>query len=307
MKFLLLLFVFCFCLSFFGNSYWIFDLFSHFRLHLFLATLGLSVLALFLQRYSILFPALIFCFVILGFGGPYGSSSKDITQSPEPHKILSCMTFNVWKDNTDLKPTLNYIRSLQPDVIGLIEVDHHLDRALQSLKDIYPYYYSKPEEGRFGLALMSRHPFEVTKTSLYMLNEPVIAVKLTPLTPASAPIHLMLFHPRPPINAAFTKSRNEDFNTIGEWIQNHGHDPIIIMGDFNATCWSPALETLIQTHQLVGTKGLLSGGTWPAELGYFGIRIDHIFTKNFKKLPDISVGPNLGSDHRPVHARLTWP
>ena len=306
MKFLLLLLIIFFFLSFFGDTHWTFDLLSHFRLHFFLAAFSLSLLALFLRRPYIFYPALILCFVILVFSGPYWSSSQHIKESSKSYNSLSLMTFNVWKDNENFQPTLAYIRKTHPDIVGLIEVDHSMDQALQSLRDLYPYYYSKPEEGRFGLALMSRHPFEVMDTSPYSFNEPVITVKLTTQS-RSNPIHLVLLHPRPPINKAFTESRNDDFDTLSSWIQNLGDDPLIMMGDLNATRWSPSLSRLIKTNNLVGTQGIWSPGSWPSELGYFGIRIDHIFFKNFKGAPDLSVGPNLGSDHRPVNGKITWP
>lgn len=238
------------------------------------------------------------------------SSPHEITrftsENPKPdHAPVSFMTFNVWKDNDRFYQTIDYIRKHQPDVVGLIEVSHVFDQELQQLKDLYPYYTSLPEEGRFGLALMSKFPFKGARQSeLYRFIEPVIAVEVYPNGIHNKPLHLLLFHPRPPINAAFTESRNHDFESLSLWLHTKGGDPILVMGDFNATIWSTALQNLIQEHDLKTGAGLWRGGTWPSVLGFLGIQIDHIMIKNMMTSYSQSIGPNLGSDHRPVHALI---
>jgi endonuclease/exonuclease/phosphatase (EEP) superfamily protein YafD len=79
--------------------------------------------------------------------------------------------------------------------------------------------------------------------------------------------------------------------------------PYIVAGDFNATPWSAAYETV---------PGARAGdprfeGTFPAFLGALGLPIDHIKFGGGLVLVDYRAGPDIGSDHLPLVATFALP
>ncbi|MFT6181727.1 MAG: endonuclease/exonuclease/phosphatase family metal-dependent hydrolase [Akkermansiaceae bacterium] len=87
--------------------------------------------------------------------------------------------------------------------------------------------------------------------------------------------------------------------------RKHGEDPVIMMGDFNATTDNPAIKTLLNSKILIdhgGDDQKLTFNYW--KTGFKpGLRIDHIFTSpsigkaKFQVLMD---GDPVNSDHNPV-------
>lgn len=87
--------------------------------------------------------------------------------------------------------------------------------------------------------------------------------------------------------------------------RKHGGDPVILMGDFNATTENPAIKTLLGSGLLVDHGGgdqKLTFNFWKPGLKP-GLRIDHIFTSPSIKKAKFEVladGDPVNSDHQPV-------
>lgn len=101
-------------------------------------------------------------------------------------------------------------------------------------------------------------------------------------------------------------SREKAAELIVKRIKDRKHsDPVILMGDFNATTENPAIKTLLGSELLVdhgGKEQKLTFNFWKPGLKP-GLRIDHIFTSpsikeaKFEVLAD---GDPVNSDHQPV-------
>jgi endonuclease/exonuclease/phosphatase family metal-dependent hydrolase len=87
--------------------------------------------------------------------------------------------------------------------------------------------------------------------------------------------------------------------------RKHGDEPVILMGDFNATTTNPAIITLLKSDQLIdhgNADQMLTYNFWKAGLKA-GMRIDHIFTSpsiKEAKFQALSDGDPPNSDHHPV-------
>jgi endonuclease/exonuclease/phosphatase (EEP) superfamily protein YafD len=177
-----------------------------------------------------------------------------------------------------------------------------LQNELESLRKIYPYQLFASQQARSGIAFLSKFPLiETNEKTLKSLSQPIVKVALE-IKPNCNPIQILAFHPLPPINADFTLERDRQLNMMAEWVASHKNQHIIVMGDFNATPWSDPLRSIIAQQKLQQSKSFPMSGTWPAFLGVLGISIDHILSKNFIHSIDGYVGPDIGSDHRPIHA-----
>jgi endonuclease/exonuclease/phosphatase (EEP) superfamily protein YafD len=86
-------------------------------------------------------------------------------------------------------------------------------------------------------------------------------------------------------------------------------EPAIFAGDFNLTPWSYQLQRLLASAGLRRHATFLR--TWPTD-GQFRLPapvflIDHVLTTPDISTASIATGPNLGSDHLPIVARLRLP
>lgn len=87
--------------------------------------------------------------------------------------------------------------------------------------------------------------------------------------------------------------------------RKHGEEPVILMGDFNATTENAAIKTILGSGLLIDHGGIdqkLTFNFW--KTGFKpGLRIDHIFTSPSIKKAKFEVlmdGDPVNSDHNPV-------
>lgn len=76
--------------------------------------------------------------------------------------------------------------------------------------------------------------------------------------------------------------------------------PAVIVGDFNAVPWSPALNVLTDRGFQRATIG--ARATWLGRHHVTGLAIDHAFGRDVDL--DLQVGPSIGSDHYPILIRM---
>ena len=88
-------------------------------------------------------------------------------------------------------------------------------------------------------------------------------------------------------------------------------EPTIVAGDFNMTPWSYRLQRLLASAGLRRHATFLR--SWPTDrypqfrLPAPAFLIDHVLSTPDIKSVSIRMGPNLGSDHLPVIARVRLP
>jgi endonuclease/exonuclease/phosphatase family metal-dependent hydrolase len=110
------------------------------------------------------------------------------------------------------------------------------------------------------------------------------------------------------MTAAMAAERNRQY---GDLIQLAGAggmggaaEPLVIVGDFNTTRYSPVFSDWLTASRLRDVHAGLDI-TWPTYLPFLGIPIDHcvvnakIEAASFRRLPA------FGSDHYPILCRLT--
>jgi endonuclease/exonuclease/phosphatase family metal-dependent hydrolase len=73
--------------------------------------------------------------------------------------------------------------------------------------------------------------------------------------------------------------------------------PAVIAGDCNF--WGPGVRAFLR-----GWRRAVRGRTWPARHPHS--QIDHILVRPVIEVVEGEVLPNVGSDHRPIRARLSW-
>jgi endonuclease/exonuclease/phosphatase (EEP) superfamily protein YafD len=112
-------------------------------------------------------------------------------------------------------------------------------------------------------------------------------------------IQLTALHPLPPGTPGAVRTQAAMFREVADNVPDNGR--FIVLGDLNTTVWSPNYALL--PGRRAGDPRFVT--TFPAWAPLLGIAIDHILIGDAMTVARSAVGPNLGSDHRPVLAGLT--
>jgi endonuclease/exonuclease/phosphatase (EEP) superfamily protein YafD len=231
--------------------------------------------------------------------------------APDHDPTLRVMTVNVNVNNRHADLILQAIETEQPDIVAMIEMTPDLWQMLPpEFHRRYPYRASELDVDAFGIALLSRLPF--AEHDIYHFGtygRPVIAARICPQAaePGEAPrcLHLVAMHADPPVTATLARSRDAQFEEVGEYLRDVQEMRRVVMGDMNVTPWSPVMRDFMEQNRLEDSA--LGHGihpTWFSRSLPFGIPIDQILHGDGVVILDRRVGPEIGSDHFPVTADI---
>lgn len=272
--------------------YWLTDLAAHWQA-LYALTLVVTVVALVGLardlRWLVLLPAVLLPWLSTSptRGAADGTSDRQ----------LGVIAANLHFTNSDLRPLRALVDGEAADVVFLAEIGPGAARELASWS-AWPHQVRLPRNDPFGLALVSKHPI----TGLKLEESP----SGVPLLRATIDWHgttivVSVIHPMPPLSAAFARERDQVLAQEAAQHARHAR-PALMAGDFNASPWSGAFSGPARADFLRASAAL--PGTWPAALSWAGIPIDHVLASPHWSLLATRVGPDIGSDHRPVISRL---
>ncbi|BAL23688.1 endonuclease/exonuclease/phosphatase family protein [Azoarcus sp. KH32C] len=269
---------------------WLVDLAAHWQwLYLAVGVLCGAVL-LWRRKHGWAIPALAALFVSGAWPGPRAD-----TLSPSGTQTLTVVSANIHVGSSDTTPLLNWVESIHADVVVIQEVSPTVAPQLQRWDD-FPFRIITPDESPFGLAILSRYP---------LLNTDSRETEVQPLhirthiSWQGQTIALAGIHPMPPISPEHHFRRAQLLEAEAEWAAET-ELPSMVVGDFNATPWSSVMASLNATG-LRRATGLAP--TWPAALPL--IPIDQVLVTADWYVSESGVGPSIGSDHRPVYARIS--
>jgi endonuclease/exonuclease/phosphatase (EEP) superfamily protein YafD len=269
--------------------FWFFELFTHYAVYYVFIAATLGVLALFSRHFkSSLIWAVLLCINFAQFA-PYLLSKKPSDTNPTS-STLKVIAQNFYYEDTDVDQFLSKVRAEEADVIIVVEASDLWKTAKEKLRTDYPYFHLTHITGVHGLFIASRIPGTFKEVPLGIQTGLVF-------TPDTLDYQIMGVHPDAPLTPSWAKDRNEQFKEIARLTET-SPVPLIVMGDFNCTPWSPYFRTLLEDSGLEDARlgfGLIP--TWNAHRPLFTLPIDHalvspeIEVKNFKTLDPID------SDH----------
>lgn len=218
---------------------------------------------------------------------------------------LDIVSFNLLWDGRRLDEVAAYLQKAEPDIVLLQEADLRNRRALfPLLEKAYPHIVTCEREP-CDVAILSKLPVRGSGSLVVPGRLPHL-VWATIDKGSGITFRIGSVHTAWPGRAA---AQAEQIQSIEAW-RNTVAGPIILGGDFNLTPWSWLLQRLQWTTGLVRHATLLR--SWPASNSTSHIPlpaflIDHILTTPGIETLSIDTGPNLGSDHLPIVARLALP
>ncbi len=280
--------------GFLGRLHWFLDLFSHFRVQY--MQLGLLIIAIYLwQRMNrkavamVLLAAVNYAPVLpLYFGNP-----------PAPtREPIRAMLMNINALNGNTEQVLSAIQQADPDILLLEEVTTKWNRQLQVLNETYPHHVEQPRDDCFGIKLFSKLP--LSNPEVTSISETEIPTILATIHTPLGEISFIGTHPLPPIGGSYAESRNRQLRALPAVVASRPH-PVLLIGDLNASPWSPHFQTLKKESGLKNSmKGFGFQPSWPANRFFLKIPIDHVLHSEEIIIHNRFLGPNVGSDHLPV-------
>lgn len=283
---------------------------------LFIPLVFLFIMALLLrENVSIVahvLSAQIIIFCIMGFNVSFTRQAKDYLKPQGGIRVLTC---NI-DGKRDLRRLSNYVARTQPDIIAMQEVASETQSALSEI--FTPDKWNISFTG--GLGLVSR--FKIinveTKdrkvlggwgsfTTRYELKTPYGIIQF---------FNVHLETPRQGIEAMMSNGlgglpemervtvlQDRESQIASQWIEKYKN--VLIAGDFNMSIANP----IYKRYWSLFTDAFSSGGVgfgYTKFTRWHGVRIDHILRDGNWKILSADVGPDVGSDHRPVIADLQF-
>jgi len=294
----------CFCTvaGFFGGAWWAIELMCHFRVQYFWSLLVFALAFLARRRRRAAIVISVFAFVNLCELLPvYVSRSRPPTNSRTWRALLS----NVSANNPDYVRLVDLVRSKEPDLIVLEEVNAAVVNQLNYLRTDYPFSRWHPRQDDFGIAFLSRIPIEhVAVRHIGQAGVPSVVARLTL---GAHPVTIIGTHPLPPTGSAYAADRDEQLRALAVFARPPRGE-MILMGDLNTTSWSPVFRRLVRTAGLRDSRrGFGTQATWPCGAPILQIPIDHCLVSDGIIVHNRWIGPDVGSDHFPVFVDFSLP
>ena len=288
-------------LSLVARRRWPFELLQHFRPQMIVAGGIGSVLCFWLEP-SWGWAAIAAGFVLINAAAlPSPRFIKpDASLAGQPG--LTIVWANVWTRATSLKATLEWARAQGADVILIGEYPREASPD-DALPGEYPHRIGGPAQpaGQIcstRVVAFSRVAMQAAEVQAGPGPHARSFVTFT-VALGGMDLSVIAMHPVPPNTPALTRERDAQIVMLAE----HARGDFVIAGDFNATPWTPVFGEI--PGRRIGAY--LLAPTWLSGLPLLGLPIDHLMGSEGVRVSRYEVGPNLGSDHRALLARIHAP
>ena len=281
---------------------WPLELFSHFRVQYSIALVVSAGVFLVLRQLRWCAAATgLLCvngWWIAPFLLPSGATVAQRIDAGAPSFKLA--SINVYSGNPTPERVIEFIHETNPDVIVVLEVTPEWEHRLEALSATHPYDAVQSRAGNFGIALYSRWPMDSVEFVPLSENNDAISARIVV---DGEPCHVVAAHPFPPAGGRGSELRNRQLRQLAALAQQ-SDGATIVAGDLNITPFSPYFDEFLAAANLNDPRrgqGLMP--TWPSRRLPLWIPIDHCLVSD-GIAAKLSVGPDVGSDHRPLLAEL---
>lgn len=205
----------------------------------------------------------------------------------DPGQDLRVYSKNLWFGNAEISPIVADIKTANVDTVFLQEISDRNRHILEQLKTRFPYQHLCRFSGWYGIAVVSRHPFDGTP-----ICSTSRAMAAAPIKINGSRVWLVSAHIPWPWPTDSVKNEQAAHDLLAQL-----NGSVVIAGDFNSFPWTSRVRTIAT---LSHTK--LAGPIHP--------------TLTFRQIPlpldfalspgggAVKVRPHLGSDHAGIVADL---
>ena len=285
--------------AFFGRWIWWLDVLANFRAQyvVALALLGLIVMMSKWRKtgYAILGVALVNLVVVLPL---FLGSPADARIDADDIRV---MTFNLLSENQQYSDVIDYIRTVDPDLVLLHEASRPWEVAIESADLDYEIVRARSDDLIFGtLVLVRGEGITAVSHGFAAAAARAVALEYTPHGWETA-LSVLGTHPLAPTDQDRADLRDAQIGFAGEWASEQA-GAFIVVGDFNATPWSWPFRRLMSAADLENSQtGFGLQPTFRSTTNLLlRIPIDHLVHSPALEVTGRQLGPALGSDHFPL-------
>ena len=215
-----------------------------------------------------------------------------------PSELFRALSANLWIYNHSYEQVRRFLRDAKADLVILQEVTEAWRQALGDVLAEYHCAEAEPFPGGFGVFVLSRAPIErteIARSGSAILPSVIVRIRLH-----GKPVTVIGAHPRSPTSPARARRRNWQLAELAGVVQRQ-EGPVLVMGDLNTTSWSDAFQRFLRATRLRDSRrGFGLQPTWPAQIPWLRIPIDHCLVSPEIIVHRRQVGRRIGSDHLPI-------
>ena len=290
--------------AFFGEWVWWLDVLANFRFQ-YLIVLTVAGVAILFSRwryigYGILVAAAINLVVI----APLYVSSPGRSDPSLPG--LRILNFNLLSSNQQYGEVIEYIKTVDADLVFLYEASRPWEAALSEAGWDYEFVRARSDNLIFGTVVLARDEVEVVSYGFAESEPRAISLTYHP-DDWPVPVQVLSVHPASPTNAERAAVRDAQLAFAANWADEQ-KGAYVVVGDLNATPWSAPFRRLVREGDLRNSQlGFGLQVTFPADgFWLFRVPIDHLLHSGVISVRDRFTGPGLGSDHFPLVVDLQY-
>jgi endonuclease/exonuclease/phosphatase (EEP) superfamily protein YafD len=285
--------------AFLGRWVWWLDVLANFRAQyvVVLAFLGLVILMSKWRKigYTVLAVALVNLVAVLPL---YVGSPAEASLEAPSMRVLS---FNLLSTNESYAEVIEYIETVDPELVLLHEASRPWEVAMESSELDYQIIRPRSDDLIFGTLVLVRGE-DVEAVSYGFSSSSPRAVELTFTPPGwTTGLAVLGTHPLAPTDEDRAELRDAQLAFAGQWASGQT-GAYAVVGDFNSTPWSWPFRRLMSSAELINSQsgfGLQPSFSTESNL-LLRVPIDHLVHSPALEVTDRQLGPDLGSDHFPL-------
>jgi endonuclease/exonuclease/phosphatase (EEP) superfamily protein YafD len=285
--------------AFGGQWVWWLDVLANFRAQ-YVVALALFGLVIMMSRwkktgYVVLGVALVNLIVVLPL---YIGSPAEARVEADTIRVMS---FNLLSDNERYSDVIEYVSSVDPDLVFLHEASRPWEVAVESADLEYEIIRPRSDDLIFGTLVLVRGQGVTAVSHGFAASAPrAVSLQYTPFG-WEQPLAVLSTHPLAPTDQERADLRDAQLAFAGEWASGQA-GAHIVAGDFNATPWSSPFRRLMGAADLINSQtgfGLQPSFPTTSNL-LLRVPIDHLLHSDELEVTSRQLGPALGSDHFPL-------
>jgi endonuclease/exonuclease/phosphatase (EEP) superfamily protein YafD len=285
--------------AFAGRWVWWLDVLANFRAQYVVALLALGLLLMMSKwrrlGYGVLTVAIINVVVVLPL---FVGSPGDLVAGAPTVRVMS---FNLLSTNESYAEVLEYIESIDPDVVLLHEASRPWEVAVDGSDLGYEVIRPRSDNLIFGTLVMVRgQDVEAVSYGFAATQPRAVELFFRPMGWAEG-ITLLSTHPLAPTEKERAQLRDAQLDFATDWAMK-ASNPFVVVGDFNATPWSAPFRKMMSQASVRNSQsgyGLQASFAATSNV-LLRVPIDHLVHSPEFAVQDRRLGPAMGSDHFPL-------
>jgi endonuclease/exonuclease/phosphatase (EEP) superfamily protein YafD len=285
-------------LALFAPLGWPFELFAHFRAQYAAAAAAGALILLWQRQPGYAAAALL---LAAWHGIPVGQRALAGSAPDCRGPALTVASLNVRYVNTRTGLALDWLGHHDVDLVVIQEVTGPWAAALDEVPG-FPHRAFFPRPDPYGIGVLSRRPLHALE--LIDLAGDGLPSLSGVVDVEGRPVRFLGLHTRWPVLPDLARARDQALEEVARIVTDESR-PTVVLGDLNLTPDSPAFGRLLEDGGL--RDAVVGPGwrpTWRAGFWPLALRIDHVLVSDGLCAVEAKVGESVGSDHRPILARL---